>query len=195
MYLTRKSNPFHRFFNELTPVCLQCVPAQNISPLVNFTDFQLNNLHYYLSLACGWDHPLIFPYLKTPVPIFWIPPQDPPYMRTSLLRTRCCTWFVSYLEQGKPNFSLQFKSPSDPFSHFIIGGPFLMVSKVILEYEWMSSSASHSFTGPLGPYSGDTFLSPWVSQPLFELRTGCMGGNQKMLNRKCPLQWAESWMM
>ena len=145
--------------------------------------------------AGGWDHPLIFPYLKTPVPIFWIPPQDPPYMRTSPFRTRCFTWFVSYLEQGKPNFSLQFKSPSDPFSHFIIGGPFLMVSKVILEYEWMCSSASHSFTGPPGPYSGDTFLSPWVSQPLFELRTGCMGGNQKMLNRKCPLQWAESWML
>ena len=37
-----------------------------------------------------------------------------------------------------------------------------MVSKVILEYEWMSSSASHSFTGPPAPYSGpgDTFLSP-----------------------------------
>ena len=32
-----------------------------------------------------------------------------------------------------------------------------MVSKVILEYEWMSSSASHSFTGPPGPYSGDFF--------------------------------------
>ena len=54
--LTRKSNPFHRFFNELTPVCLQCVPAQNFSPLVNFTDFQLNNLHYYLSL-CWWLRP------------------------------------------------------------------------------------------------------------------------------------------
>ena len=53
---TRKSNPFHRFFNELTPVCLQCVPAQNFSPLVNFTDFQLNNLHYYLSL-CWWLRP------------------------------------------------------------------------------------------------------------------------------------------
>ena len=35
-----------------------------------------------------------------------------------------------------------------------------MVFKVILEYEWMSSSASHSFTGPLGPYSGDRFFEP-----------------------------------
>ena len=131
-----------------------------------------------------------FPILRPLCPYFESLLKIPhPYMRTSLLRTRCCTWFVSYLEQGKPNFSLQFKSPSDPFSHFIIGGPFLMVFKVILEYEWMSSSASHSFTGPLGPYSGDTFLSPWVSQPLFELRTGCMGGNQKMLNRKCPHSW------
>ena len=64
-----------------------------------------------------------------------------------------------------------------------------MVFKVILEYEWMSSSASHSFTGPPAPYSGNTFLSPGVSQPLFELRTGCMGGNQKMLIRKCPHSW------
>ena len=143
----------------------QSVPALNILHLKNFTAFQLNNFAHMLST-----------------------PQDPLFMRISLLRTRSCTWFVFYLQQGKPNFSLQFKSPSDPFSHFIIGGPFLMVSKVILEYEWMSSSASHSFTGPPGPYSGDTFLSPWVSQPLFELRTGCMGGNQKMLNRKCPLQ-------
>ena len=46
---TRKSNPFHRFFNGLTPVCLQCFPAQNISPLENFTAFQLNNMHYYIS--------------------------------------------------------------------------------------------------------------------------------------------------
>ena len=45
---TRKSNPFHGFLNGLTPVCLQCVPALNISPLKNFTAFQLNDLHYYL---------------------------------------------------------------------------------------------------------------------------------------------------
>ena len=45
---TRKSNPFHGFLNGLTPVCQQCVPALNISPLKNFTAFQLNDLHYYL---------------------------------------------------------------------------------------------------------------------------------------------------
>ena len=28
---TRKNNPFHGFLNGLTPVCLQCVPALNIS--------------------------------------------------------------------------------------------------------------------------------------------------------------------
>ena len=128
--------------------------------------------------AGGWDHPLIFPYLKTPV-IFWIPPQDPPYMRTSLFRTRCCTWFVSYLEQGKPNFSLQFKSPSDPFSHFIIGGPFLMVFKVILEYEWMSSSASHSFTGPPAPYSGDTFWALEYPNHFLSLKLDAWVGTKK----------------
>ena len=47
-YKTRKSNPFHGFLNGLIPVCLQCVPALNISPLKNFTATQLNNMHYYL---------------------------------------------------------------------------------------------------------------------------------------------------
>ena len=50
---TRKSNPFHRFFNGITPVCLQCFPALNISPLNDFT--------------------LFLPYLRTPVLKFSLP--------------------------------------------------------------------------------------------------------------------------
>ena len=49
---TRKSNPFHGFLNGLSPVCLKCVPALNISSLKrNFTAFQLSDLHYYPQLS------------------------------------------------------------------------------------------------------------------------------------------------
>ena len=128
--------------------------------------------------AGGCNHPLIFPYLKTPVPIFWIPPQDPPTP----------TWgppfsgpgaVLDFYITGKPNFSLQFKSPSDPFSHFMIGGPFLMVFKVILEYEWMSSSASHSFTGPPAPYSGDTFWALEYPNHFLSLELDAWVGTKK----------------
>ena len=73
---TRKSNPFHGFFSWLTTVCLQSVPALNISPLKNFTAFQLNNFHCYL-YACGWNLPLNFPYLRAPLPICWLPLKIP----------------------------------------------------------------------------------------------------------------------
>ena len=45
--MSRKGNPFHGFLNGLIPVCLQCVPAPNISPLMNFTA----NFTFLISLA------------------------------------------------------------------------------------------------------------------------------------------------
>ena len=113
---TRKSNPFHGFFSWLITVCLQSVPALNISPLKNFTAFQLNNFHCYL-YACGWNLPLNFPYLRAPLPICWLPLKIPftwgsPASEPGAVLDLCPT--------GKPNFCLQLKPLSDPFSHSLI---------------------------------------------------------------------------
>ena len=54
-----------------------------------------------------------------------------------------------------------------------------MVSKVILEYEWMSSSASHSFTGPPGPYSADTFLALEYPNHFLSLELDAWVGTKK----------------
>ena len=75
--LTRKSNPFHGFLNGLTVSTLGSMPLT----------FHLGRI---LQLFCSitwisvfmlrkrWNLPLNLPYLRTPVPIFWVPLMIPP---------------------------------------------------------------------------------------------------------------------
>ena len=74
---TRKSNPFHRFLNGLTVSTLGSIPLT----------FHLGRI---LQLFCSitwisvfmlrkrWNLPLNLPYLRTSVPIFWVPLMIPP---------------------------------------------------------------------------------------------------------------------
>ena len=110
---TRKSNPFHGFFSGLTTVCSSLKHfAQK-----EFYSFSENNFHCYF-YACGWNLPWNFPNLWAPLPICCLPLKIPSTWGSPSSGPGAVLDLFFYPQQGKPNFSLQLKPLSDPFSHF-----------------------------------------------------------------------------